>query len=295
MKHPTIFLIIAVLILVLLVLAGCSAEGPYASEGDNDMSSNNTETSPASGEPTEDPQLHPSFALTRSDLQTLLEDQPEEVRKSILDRPEYFLELIDQTIELPEWALILVDKENSLPADYAPEDLVNLKDYGLSLNRDTLQLSRVCMPAVLAMTEAARIDGIELVYSSTYRPYDYQKMLYENYVAKYGQEEADRFSARPGTSQHQLGTAMDFGSITPEFGDTPAGKWLFRHAWEYGFSLSYPDGYEDVTGYMFEIWHYRYITPTGTRLEREFFGGIQQYMTEFLQNHGEILRRALKK
>jgi D-alanyl-D-alanine carboxypeptidase len=119
-------------------------------------------------------------------------------------------------------------------------------------------------------------------------------MLYENYVSKYGQEETDRFSAGPGTSQHQLGTSIDFGSITPEFGDTEAGRWLYEHAWEYGFSLSYPEGYEDVTGYMFEIWHYRYITPTGTRLEREFFGGIQQYMTEFLQENGKFLRRALK-
>ena len=237
--------------------------------------------------------IHPSFELDYRELVKLTEGCPLPVRERILRRPEYFLQLLQEALELPEWALVLVDKEHSLPEGYAPEDLIGLKNYSLSLNRDTLQLSRSCMPDLLAMTEAARMEGIELVYSSTYRDYAYQKMLYEKYISSYGQEEADRFSARPGTSQHQLGTAIDFGSITPEFGNTDQGRWLFEHAWEYGFSLSYPEGMEEITGYMFEIWHYRYITRTGTRLEREFFEGIQQYLTEFLHENTPYLREHL--
>jgi len=231
------------------------------------------------------PSVHPAFDLTIDRLEERISGEPAAVIELIAQRPQYFLELVHRALQLEEWALVLVDKEHNLPEEYVPADLVALQDYPLSLNRNTLQLSRVCMPDVLAMTEAARAEGIELVFSSTYRSYNYQDTLYTNYSARYGQEEADRFSARPGTSQHQLGTAVDFGSITPEFGDTLQGRWLYEHAWEYGFSLSYPEGMEDVTGYMFESWHYRYITRTGTRLEREFFNGIQQYLTEFMDRH----------
>jgi zinc D-Ala-D-Ala carboxypeptidase len=233
---------------------------------------------------------HPDFDVSLAELKEEIQSEPAAVRDQIMARPEYFLELTSQFLELPEWARVLVDRQHPLPEGYAPEDLVMLNTYPLTRNRSNLQLSRRCMPAVLAMTEAARIDGIELVYSSTFRSFEYQKRLYEGYVASYGQEEADRFSAKPGTSQHQLGTAIDFGSITPEFGETAAGRWLYEHAWEYGFSLSYPEGKEDLTGYMFEIWHYRYITPTGTRFEREFFHGLQQQMLEFFSRHGRFFQ-----
>ena len=101
----------------------------------------------------------------------------------------------------------------------------------------------------------------------------------------YGQETADRESARPGASQHQLGTAIDFGSITDAFARTRAGKWLFAHAGEYGFSLSYPQGYEGITGYRYESWHYRYVTKAGVLLQRKYFGDIQQYLMEFLDQN----------
>ncbi len=235
--------------------------------------------------------VHPAFDLTADQLAERILGEPAVVTERITQRPQVFLELIHRALQIEEWALVLVDKDHSLPEEYAPADLVSLREYPLTLNRDTLQLRRICMPDVLAMTEAARAEGIELVFSSTYRSYEYQEMLYTNYVAQYGQEEANRFSARPGTSQHQLGTTIDFGSITPEFAETPQGQWLYEHAWEYGFSLSYPEGMEDLTGYMFEIWHYRYITRTGTRLEREFFNGIQQYMTEFMDRHAAFFSK----
>jgi len=239
-------------------------------------------------EKAEAPRVHPHFDISQAELEAIIADQEEDIQRAVLQRPQYFLELLHRALDLPPWALVLVDKEHGLPPDYSPRDLVELNEYRLSLNRESLQLSRACMPAVLAMTEAARSDGVELVYSSTYRSYDYQQGLYESYVQRYGRQEADRFSARPGTSQHQLGTSIDFGSITPEFGDTEAGRWLLENAWKYGFSLSYPEGYEELTGYMFEIWHYRYITTVGTRLEREFFQGIQQHLTEFWHRHRDF-------
>ena len=125
-------------------------------------------------------------------------------------------------------------------------------------------------------------DGITLLVSSTYRSYDYQKKLFARYVAQDGEALAERYSARAGTSQHQLGTAIDFGSITDEFAETKQGKWLYAHAAEYGFSLSFPAGYEDVTGYMWECWHYRYIGKDACALQKKWFGDIQQYMMEFI-------------
>jgi len=278
MHIPFLFVIITILVTV-----SCSAESSKVS--------NSTE---AEKEMKSEPQTvfpHPEIDISLTQLKELLDKEPAFVQESILSRPQYFLELAQQFLELPSWAGILVDKDHPLPEEYAPNDLVLLSNYSLTLNRSDLRLSRVCMPAVLAMTEAARIDNIELVYSSAFRSYSYQKGLYERYVDQHGQKEADRFSARPGTSQHQLGTTIDFGSITPEFANTPAGQWLRDEAWKYGFSLSYPEGEEELTGYMFEIWHYRYITPTGTRLEREFFGGVQQHMLEFFKRHRSFLEK----
>ncbi len=226
--------------------------------------------------------IHPAFDLTRAELYEAVDTLPEEIRHNIEARPQFFLELMRRTLRLPEAYLRLVDKTHALPKEYKPDELVSLAEYPFTLNRRDLRLSRACMPDLLAMVEAARADGVELVLSSAYRSYDYQKSLYERYVRKHGKEEADRFSARPGTSQHQLGLALDFGSISKEIAHTAQGKWLEKHAWKYGFSLSYPEGKEELTGYMYEPWHFRYISRTGTRLQHEFFGGIQQHLTEYL-------------
>ena len=118
--------------------------------------------------------------------------------------------------------------------------------------------------------------------SSAYRSFDYQDRLYRRHVDQVGREAADLVSARPGHSQHQLGTAIDFGSISDGYGETANGRWVAQHAWRFGFSLSYPAGATDRTGYSYEPWHFRYIGRVGTRLEREFFGGQQQALLEFL-------------
>lgn len=247
---------------------------------------------PSSSAPT--PALHPSFSIGPSDLEKVTAEEPEKVQEAILARPQYFLELIKRALALPDFHLLLVDPEHTLPEGYTPDALVRLADYPLSLNRNNLTLHEACMPDLLAMNEAAGSDGVQLLLSSTYRSYEYQRGLYENYVKEHGKEEADRFSARPGTSQHQLGTAIDFGSITEKIAKTPQGKWLAEHAWEYGFSLSYPKGGEVFTGYKWEPWHFRYISRTGTRLQREFFDDTQQYMTEFLHAHADFFRDRMR-
>ncbi len=179
--------------------------------------------------------------------------------------------------------LTLVDKSHALSRDAIPGDLVPLvagKSY--TAGREGLSLRSPAEAALGLMARAARSDGITLVASSTYRSFDYQKKVYERNVKEMGEAAASRESAKPGQSQHQLGTAVDFGSITDDFAETKASKWLTAHAGEYGWSLSFPKGYEPVTGYRWESWHYRYIGPRAARLTDTWFGGVQQYMIEYV-------------
>jgi D-alanyl-D-alanine carboxypeptidase len=179
--------------------------------------------------------------------------------------------------------LILVDKTHPLPVPYVPKDLVTLTSNDAYLvNRSGLQLRSVAEAALRRMGAAAKQDGVTLVASSTYRSYDYQVEVYGRHVKNLGALQADRISARPGTSQHQLGTVVDFGSIDDSFAATAAGKWLVRHAGEYGWSLSFPQGFESETGYTWESWHYRYIGGVACAFQARWFNDIQQRMMEYL-------------
>jgi zinc D-Ala-D-Ala carboxypeptidase len=178
--------------------------------------------------------------------------------------------------------LLLIDKSHGLAAEFEPADLVPLSDYNLRVSRNDLRLRRAIIDAVLALDRAARAEGLTLVFSSAYRSYQHQANLFSRYSGQFGEAEAGRFSARPGHSQHQLGTAVDFGSIDDSFASTAEGRWMSANAWRFGFSLSYPQNMEEFTGYIWESWHYRYITVPGALLEREYFGGIQQYFLAFL-------------
>lgn len=123
------------------------------------------------------------------------------------------------------------------------------------------------------MAEDAKKAGFTITAFSTFRSYDYQVELYDRYVARDGQAEADRYSARPGYSEHQTGLAFDIGEVGNEadwasnrFGKTAAGQWVNNHAHQYGFILRYPEGKEHITGYMHESWHFRYV---GEKLAQE--------------------------
>ena len=199
------------------------------------------------------------------------------------DSQEFLADLQQVLAEDADNLLTLVDKQHYLAADFVPADIVALKanDFYL-LNRNDLSLRVPVEKALRKMASAAKEDGINLVVSSTYRSYDYQKNLYERNVRQLGKEVADRESAPPGASQHQLGVAVDFGSITDDFAQTKQGRWLASNAGKYGWSLSFPDGYEDVTGYRWECWHYRYIGVTAVEFQKKWFSDVQQFMLEFI-------------
>lgn len=239
--------------------------------------------------------IHPDFAFTQESFMELLRETLDSISASmfaadsadvlsgIAQDPETFLSLLGAMLAEDEQTLfVLADKDHYLPADHVPADLESLNAYReLSLNRQDMSLRRIMIPALLAMVEAAANEGIVLDISSAYRSYAYQEQLFQRHVDQLGLEEASRVSARAGTSQHQLGSTLDFGSITPEFAGHPAGIWLAREAWKFGFSLSYPPGYEKITGYSYEPWHFRYLGQDALDLQRLFFLDIQQYLLLF--------------
>lgn len=159
--------------------------------------------------------------------------------------------------------LLIANKSHRLPEGYEPSDLVDVNTLGGHGNIAPMMRKKAA-EAEAEMTAAAAEDGIYLQFSSAYRSEEYQSELYWGYVASDGQEAADTYSSRPGYSDHQTGLAADFvengsSDFTAGFENTESGKWLYEHAWEYGFVIRYPKGKDEITGYTYEPWHYRYI------------------------------------
>lgn len=144
--------------------------------------------------------------------------------------------------------VLIASKKYPLPSTYAPGE------------------SKEAREAFENMAAEARLSDFELVAFSTYRSFDYQRQLYEKYVNNDGQEAADRYSARPGYSEHQTGLSFDIGEKLFEqhfaresFGETEAGKWIAANAHKYGFIMRFPKDKEKITGYIYEPWHFRYV------------------------------------
>jgi len=159
---------------------------------------------------------------------------------------------------------VLVNREYRLPADFTPPNLVE-PNVSMAPNTNHRLLRSEAASALEALFDAATEDGIILYARSGYRSYSTQETLFNNYVAEHGYEEATRFSAKPGHSEHQTGLAMDVTSeqvdyrLTQDFGNTPEGQWTTDNAHRYGFIIRYPQNKESVTGYMYEPWHLRYL------------------------------------
>ena len=196
-----------------------------------------------------------------------------------------FEALLDQALAeraADSMLLYRVDKVKALPEGFVPPDLVALDGTGLSVSRPGHRLRAAALKALEAMNSAAKAEGVTLLVSSAYRSYEYQAEVWDRGVKGEGVAATETSVARPGHSQHQLGTAVDFGSITDAFADTKAGRWLSANARRFGFSLSFPKGMSEATGYKWESWHYRYIGKAAAALEERYFDGVQQYLMLFL-------------
>lgn len=149
--------------------------------------------------------------------------------------------------------------ENKNGLTYVNGILIANKNYSLTPSYNPGGLTSAAYKAFCEMQKAAKKDGIDLWICSGFRSYETQKYLYESYVLRDGQEAADRYSARPGYSEHQTGLAIDINNASRSFVGTKEAKWIEKHCAEYGFLLRYPKNKESVTGYMYEPWHVRYL------------------------------------
>jgi D-alanyl-D-alanine carboxypeptidase len=160
-----------------------------------------------------------------------------------------------------DWSITLVDWILSVGPDYKPPDLVSVRQGGVAGGG---LIRKVSIADLRAMAKAAKANGTPIVSWSPYRSYNQQVKLFNGYAKGYGYDDAIHFSGRPGHSEHQLGLTIDFVSVganglSSSWEKTRTGAWMAKHAWEYGWLMSYPKGKSDITCYNYEPWHYRYV------------------------------------
>lgn len=165
-----------------------------------------------------------------------------------------------------DWHLTLLDTLYMVPSSYAPPDLSWVGNAGIA-GRGYVR--RFVLTDLRALDRAARAAGIRLRVVSAYRSYATQRSVFWSWVQRSGWTKAIQYSARPGHSEHQLGTTIDFSFVNgldpwyySDFATTRAGAWLKYNAWRYGFILSYPKGASRLVCYGYEPWHYRYVGRT---------------------------------
>jgi D-alanyl-D-alanine carboxypeptidase len=172
-------------------------------------------------------------------------------------------DLASPGIAADQWRYALVDTRYRLPAEFVPSDLVPLRGAGFD---DDRTLRRQAAADLAELLRAAEREGVRFELQSAYRSYEYQRQVFAGWVESLGREQALRTSARPGHSEHQLGTAVDLrsaGGRAPweltDWAETREGSWLRENAWRFGFVMSYPQGKEELTCYDYEPWHYRWL------------------------------------
>ncbi len=178
--------------------------------------------------------------------------------------------------------VMLVNPWNSLPADYDP-DLVKV---------EFAKMSRICADALVQMLEDCRAAGYNPAICSGYRTQEEQEFLFNRKIKRvmaegYDEEEAKILAAKevavPGTSEHQLGLAIDLVDddhwvLDKSQAERPTQKWLMEHCWEYGFILRYPVGSTEITGIIYEPWHYRYVGVEIALELRELGITLEEYL-----------------
>ena len=178
-------------------------------------------------------------------------------------------------VDTDSWEFILANPTHSVK-EYEPKVAA----------LEGIELDERIIPAMKAFVEAARAEGLSVVLASGYRGYAEQTWLFQEKVSEYGEERAETIVARPGTSEHQTGLAAD---ITDAYYDikkqeleyTDLYEWMSRHCQEYGFIVRYPKDKEDITGIIYEPWHFRYVgIPAATYIMEQ---GIT--LEEFLERY----------
>ena len=174
---------------------------------------------------------------------------------------------------------VLINKEHRLDKDYIPNDLIVTDEnednfHGFLDSNLKPMISKSILNDFLKMQQAAKEEGFNIIVDSGYRSYQSQQDVWDYYLNKIGLEDTKKRVAPPGASEHQTGLAFDVAYIIDDvFVDKiddsmKETRWLFDNSYKFGFILRYPKGKENITGYNYEPWHYRYV---GLELARKLF------------------------
>ncbi len=186
-------------------------------------------------------------------------------------------------------ALAVLDRSYALPAGYAPADLVAASEAGLTGVSGTKLVRAVVVDDLADMAEAWTAAGLTIEIESAYRSYASQAATFQSWAARIGHEEALSRTARPGHSEHQLGTALDLTSPgwSGRFGDwaveSEEGAWMAANGWRYGFVMSYPPSSQEGTCFSYEPWHYRWIGRERAAEHRDSGLDLRRFLERYVE------------
>jgi len=185
-------------------------------------------------------------------------------------------------------ALTILDRTYALAPDDAPADLVPASEAGFAGIEGERLVSAAIVDDLAAMRAAWRSAGMAIMLESAYRSYRDQAATFAFWMALHGYEGALVRAARPGHSEHQLGTALDLVSLgwSGRVGDwateSAEGAWMAAHGWEYGFVMSYPDGAQAETCFSYEPWHYRWVGREVAAAQHARGIALRRYLERFI-------------
>jgi len=198
---------------------------------------------------------------------------------------EYYTNIQNTDMSLED--KIIVNKYYQLDSSYVPDNLVNVS---LSYAYSGVKISEHVYSAFKELAKAAKKEGHTIVISSGYRSYETQESIYNKRKDKKGKEYADAYVAHPGHSEHQTGLAIDiadFKNSSVDFSETASYQWMLDNAYKYGFILRYPKDKENITGYNFESWHYRYVGYEIAKDIHELGITYDEYYTYYIGGNDE--------
>ena len=192
---------------------------------------------------------------------------------------------IPQRISDLPWYLTLINSENPIDDNY---------QITLTRLRNKQAIDSRCYPELQAMMDDCRAAGLSPIICSSYRTYEKQEELFEQQVQEfinqgYGKLDAQKKAAgavaRPGTSEHEIGLAIDIVDesnqrLNQYQENTAVQRWLMQNSWRYGFILRYPSDKTDITGIQYEPWHYRFVGKEAARIIYENNWTLEEYLNQ---------------
>ena len=289
-RRTTFFLLITIALIIILALGlmSCKDDTDKATVEPGSSSNTSQDTSKDSGEDDGGDKFSKIYyyekdkaeryeAYTKENPDMSAEDVVWQVNAS-LDQEKYedYTEIGDDANDI----LVLLNKYNKLPESYGPSDLTDVGS-GIQMRNEAAE-------AYKKMSAEAQRENIDFIPQSGYRSYSYQEGLYNNYKAE-DPEGADTYSARPGFSEHQTGLALDInvpsGGDLHNFDNTEQAEWVTANAHKFGFIVRYTEKNQDITGYISEPWHIRYIgTKHATNMYERKVSSYEEYKVKYIDH-----------